>query len=64
MEFAQRSNDLLMNLWGRKWFPRLIPLPSSSSFFFFNVRFIEVSFTYSKTLPVYIYSSVSFEKHI
>ena len=43
--------------------------PSYSSaifffFFFFNVRFIEVSFTYSKTLPVYIYSSVSFEKHI
>ena len=34
MEFAQRSNDLLMNLWGRKWFPHLIPLPSSSFFFF------------------------------
>ena len=29
MEFAQRSNDLLMNLWGRKWSPRLIPPPSS-----------------------------------
>ena len=26
--FAQRSNDLLMNLWGRQWFPCPIPLPS------------------------------------
>ena len=26
--FAQCSNDLLMNLWGRKWSPHLIPLPS------------------------------------
>ena len=24
---AQHSNDLLMNLWGRKWSPRPIPLP-------------------------------------
>ena len=28
VEFAQRSNDLSMNLWGRKWSPRPIPLPS------------------------------------
>ena len=27
-EFAQCSNDLLMNLWGRKWSPRPIPPPS------------------------------------
>ena len=27
-EFAQRSNDLSINLWGRKWSPRPIPLPS------------------------------------
>ena len=26
--FAQCSNDLLMNLWGRKWSPHPIPLPS------------------------------------
>ena len=26
--FAQRSNDLLMNSWGRKWSPRPILLPS------------------------------------
>ena len=26
--FAQRSNDLLMNLWGRKWSPGPIPPPS------------------------------------
>ena len=25
VEFAQRSNDLLMNLWGRKWSPHPIP---------------------------------------
>ena len=25
VEFTQRSNVLLMNLWGRKWFPRPIP---------------------------------------
>ena len=28
VEVAQRSNDLLMNLWGRKWSPLPIPLPS------------------------------------
>ena len=32
VEFVQRSNDLSMNLWGRKWSPRPVPLPSS--FFF------------------------------
>ena len=26
--FAQRSKDLLMNLWGRKWSPHPIPPPS------------------------------------
>ena len=28
VKFAQRSNDLSMNLWGRKWSPHPIPLPS------------------------------------
>ena len=28
VEFTQRLNVLLMNLWGRKWSPHLIPLPS------------------------------------
>ena len=28
VEFAQRSIDLLMNLWGRKWSPHPIPPPS------------------------------------
>ena len=28
LEFIQRSNVLLMNLWGRKWSPHLIPQPS------------------------------------
>ena len=28
VEFAQRSNDLLMNLFGRKWSPCPVPLPS------------------------------------
>ena len=28
VEFAQRSNVLSMNLWGRKWSPRSIPPPS------------------------------------
>ena len=27
VEFAQHSNDLSMNLWGRKWYPHPIPLP-------------------------------------
>ena len=27
VEFAQHSNVLLMNLWGRKWSPHPIPLP-------------------------------------
>ena len=31
MVFAQRSNDLSMNLWGRKWSPHPIPAPSSDS---------------------------------
>ena len=31
VEFAQRWNVLLMNLWGRKWSPHPIPLPSSHS---------------------------------
>ena len=30
MEFTQRSNVLLMNLWGRKWSPCPISLPSSA----------------------------------
>ena len=28
VEFAQRSNDLSMNLWGREWSPHSIPPPS------------------------------------
>ena len=28
VEFAQHSNDLSMNLWGRKWSPHPSPLPS------------------------------------
>ena len=28
VEFSQHSNDLLMSLWGRKWSPHPIPLPS------------------------------------
>ena len=28
VKFAQRSNDLLMNFWGRKWSPHPIPLLS------------------------------------
>ena len=28
VEFAQGSNVLSMNLWGRKWSPRPVPLPS------------------------------------
>ena len=28
VEFTQCSNVLLMNLWGRKWSPHLIPPPS------------------------------------
>ena len=28
VEVAQHSNDLLMILWGRKWLPHPIPLPS------------------------------------
>ena len=33
VEFAQRSNVLSMNLWGRKWSPHPIPPPSSMSYF-------------------------------
>ena len=29
VKVAQHSNDLLMNLWGRKWSPHPIPPPSS-----------------------------------
>ena len=29
VEVSQRSNDLLINLWGRKWSPHPIPPPSS-----------------------------------
>ena len=28
VEVAQHSDDLLMNLWGRKWSPRSVPPPS------------------------------------
>ena len=31
VEFAQHSNNLSMNLWGRKWSPPLIPPPSSNA---------------------------------
>ena len=33
VEVAQRSNDLLMNLWGRKWSVHPIPPPSSDHLF-------------------------------
>ena len=33
VEFAQCSNDLSMNLWGRKWSPCPIPPPSSEHMF-------------------------------
>ena len=33
VEFSQRSNVLLMNLWGRKWSPRPIPPPSFVFYF-------------------------------
>ena len=36
MEFTQRSNVLLMNLWGRKGSPCLIPPPSSGFCFNFS----------------------------
>ena len=29
VEVGQHSNDLLMNLWGRKWSPHSVPLPSA-----------------------------------
>ena len=31
VEFIQRSNDFLMNLWRRNWSPHPIPSPSSTS---------------------------------
>ena len=36
VEFTQRSNVLLINLWGRKWSPRPIPLPSQDCPRFFK----------------------------
>ena len=33
VEFAWRSNDLSMNLWGRRWSPHPIPPPSSMLWF-------------------------------
>ena len=43
LKFAQRSNVLSMNLWGRKWSPHPIPLPSylppPKSFLFLLVKF-------------------------
>ena len=32
VEVTQHSNDLLMNLWGKKWSPRPVPLPSLEPF--------------------------------
>ena len=40
VEFSQCPNDLLMNLWGRKWFPHPIPLPSPCPLFFLRVYFL------------------------
>ena len=31
VDVAQHSDDLLMNLWGRKWAPNPIPLPSEDA---------------------------------
>ena len=36
VEVAQHSNDLLMNLWGKKWFPHPIPLP----FYYHRLTFV------------------------
>ena len=45
VEFTQRSNVLSMNLWGRKWSPHPIPLPSS--LWISRISYYETEATYS-----------------
>ena len=47
MVFAQRSNDLLMNLWGRKWSPHTIP-SSDSMMYILNI----LALLYVMNLPI------------
>ena len=57
VEFAQRSSVLSMNLWGRKWSPHPIPLPSSpvSSYLYSVGTWIEfVSHCYVKIVQILI----------
>ena len=53
MEFPQRSNVLLMNLWGRKWFPHHIPpLSSTCPTVFFIVQISHLYMTTGKTIAL------------
>ena len=52
--FAQGSNDLSMNLWGRKWSPRSIPLTSKD-------RSPHTHFLLVFTYIGYFFSSLHFE---
>ena len=61
VEFTQRLNVLLMNLWGRKWFPcpilpHLGPPPAYWSLALFYTRRIS-SYTYSVALSIFCFPS-------
>ena len=61
VEFTQRLNVLLMNLWGRKWFPcpilpHLGPPPAYWSLALFYMRRIS-SYTYSVALSIFCFPS-------
>ena len=62
VKVAQHSDDLLMNLWGRKWSPCPIPLPSSLhrllhnkvNFFSTLTEFLSLCFNFHNILREYI----------
>ena len=64
VEFAQRSNDLLMNLRGTKWSPHPIPLTSSKKYFWKIVWYFLFSFWSDSLSPNYWFYlwKINFEK--
>ena len=68
VEFPQHSNDLLMNLWERKWSPHPIPVPywdhpSSSIFTFLSYPYSVFHSGGTNLHSHQQYTSVSFYSH-
>ena len=59
VEFTQSWNVLLMNLWGRKWSPRILPLPSFQFTLYLNFWHIHMHVYMLLYIYVYIVAPIA-----